>query len=369
MTTTDTAPTPAPPADDDAATDAFVEKVFAAVLGAQEVQAAAIGDRLGWYDALAAGAATSTELAEATGTDERYAREWLEHQTVAGWIACEDPTLDALARRYLLPPGHVEVLTDREGLAHVLPLARFAAGAGKHLDALVEAYRTGAGVSWDDLGDDLREGQAAMNRPLFVRQLGHEHLRSIPDVDAALRAGGRVADVGAGYAWSSIGVAQAYPEATVDAFDLDAPSIERARRHIAEAGVADRVTAHCVDAATVSADVAYDLVLALECIHDLPDPVGVLATMRRLAGDHGAVIVMDENVGDVFTGEPDDVERVMYGFSLTCCLPDGRAHEHSVATGTVMRASTLEAYAREAGFAAVEVLPVENDFFRFYRLR
>ncbi len=359
------------PADTDPAAqeEAFAEKVFGALLGAQETQAAFVGHRLGWYQALVDGPLTSTELAERTGTAERYAREWLEHQTVAGWLACDNPGADHSERRFRLPPAHVAVLTDPESLSHVLPFACLVAGLGKHLDTIIGAYRTGGGVSWAELGEDPREAQAAGNRPLFVKQLGHELLASVPDIDAALRAGGRVADIGAGFAWSSIGVAQAYPAATVDAYDIDAPSVEAARRNIAEAGLADRVRAHCVDAGTIDPDQPYDLVMALECIHDLPDPVSVLATMRRLAGDTGAVVVMDENVGETFTGEPDDVERLMYGFSLMCCLPDGKAHECSVETGTVMRPSTFEGYAIEAGFSSVEILPIDNDFFRFYRLR
>ena len=108
---------------------------------------------------------------------------------------------------------------------------------------------------------------------------------------------------------------------------------------------------------------------AFECVHDLPDPVGVLAAMRRLAGDDGAVVVMDERVAETFTAPGDDVERLMYGYSLMCCLADGMAHQPSAGTGTVMRPSTLRRYAVEAGFAEVEILDIANDFFRFYRLR
>jgi hypothetical protein len=110
-------------------------------------------------------------------------------------------------------------------------------------------------------------------------------------------------------------------------------------------------------------------VFAFECVHDLPDPVGVLAAMRALAGDHVAVVVMDERVAEAFTAPGDDVERLMYGYSLLCCLADGMAHQPSAATGTVMRPATLRRYAVEAGFAEVEVLDIANDFFRFYRLR
>lgn len=347
--------------------EAFAERLFAALLGAQEIQAAYLGDRLGWYRALATAPLTSVELAQRTGTDERYAREWLEHQAACAWVTVDDPALPGTERRYALPPAHAEVLTDDDSLLFAAPFARFVAGLGRHLGAIAEAYRTGDGVSWSELGEDPREAQAAANRSLFLRQLATEILPSIPDVHARLVAGGRVVDVGCGAGWSSIGIALAYPSVTVEGYDLDGPSIEMARRHAAEAGVADRVRFHHGDAAAAARD-AHDLVLALECIHDLGDPVAVLAAMAGLAGDDGAVIVMDERVGEQFRGPADEVERLFYGFSLTCCLPDGRSHEHSVATGTVMRPATLAGYTAEAGFATVEVLDVDHDFFRFYRL-
>lgn len=354
-------------------THAFVERIFGAVLATMDLHAVYLGDRLGYYRALAAGPLTSAELAAHSGTAERYAREWLEQQAVTG-ILVTDPAEDALRRRYALPAAYVAPLTDGLDLSHVAPLARAVIGFAKQTDKLVDAFRTGGGVSWAEHGADAREGQAAANRPLFLGPLGREYLPSIPDVDAALRAGGRVADVGCGLGWSSIGIALAYPGATVDGYDVDRPSVEAARRNAREAGVDDRVRFHAsgiTDAAAVDGAEPdpYDAVFAFEAVHDLPDPVGVLAAMRRLAGTRGAVVVMDERVAETFTAPGDDVERLMYGYSLLCCLADGMAHAPSAATGTVMRPDTLRRYATEAGFGGVEVLDIANDFFRFYRLR
>jgi 2-polyprenyl-3-methyl-5-hydroxy-6-metoxy-1,4-benzoquinol methylase len=181
-----------------------------------------------------------------------------------------------------------------------------------------------------------------------------------------------VADLGCGGGWSSIAIALAYPGVTVDGFDVDAPSIDMARRHAAEAGVDDRVRFHHADGTALpdGDDDAgdYAAVFAFECVHDLADPVSFLATMGRLAGDDGAVIVMDERTEERFTAPGSELERLFYGYSLTFCLPDGLSRRPSVGTGTVMRPDTLAAYAKEAGFSATEVLPVEHDFFRFYRL-
>jgi 2-polyprenyl-3-methyl-5-hydroxy-6-metoxy-1,4-benzoquinol methylase len=212
------------------------------------------------YRALTDGPLTSAELAGRTGTVERYAREWLEQQAVTGLLET-DPALDAACRRYTRPDAYVAPLTDGLDLSHLAPLAQAMIGFVKQTDRMVEAFRTGGSVSWAEHGPDAREGQAAANRPLFLGPLGREYLPSIPDVDAALRAGGCVADVGCGLGWSSIGIAPAYPDATVDGYDLDLPSIATARRNAREAGVGDRVRSHAVDAAIVDEPV-YDAVFA-----------------------------------------------------------------------------------------------------------
>ena len=126
---------------------------------------------------------------------------------------------------------------------------------------------------------------------------------------------------------------------------------------------------HQVDIGAVSANQPYDLVMAFECVHDLPYPVRALRAMRELAGDHGTVLVADMKVSERFSPPGDLVERLMYGFSLSICLPDSMSHPGSAATGTAMRPDTFRRYAELAGFAAVELVDVDHDFWRFYRLR
>jgi SAM-dependent methyltransferase len=366
MTITTPDPTaPAPPADD---VETFADKVFADLLGAMSTYAVTIGVTLGWYEALArSGSMSSDELAAATGTDERYAREWLEQQTISGYLHIAGRNTDPTSRRYAISAAGAEVLANRDSLAYMAPFAGLLSALGSSLDGIIDVYRTGDGFGWHEHGDKARCGQAEANRPMFLNLLAKEYLASIGDVHATLSGTARVADVGCGLGWSSIGVAQAYPGVTVDGYDIDEPSIERAKVYAAEAGVADRVRFHTADVGTLAAG-GYDLALALECIHDLADPVSVLAAMRSMVKPDGVVIVMDERVGETFTGDADSVEQLMYGFSLLCCLPDGRNAAQSVATGTVMRQPTFEGYAHQAGFSSVEVLPIENDFFRFYRL-
>jgi len=346
------------------------QRLFDAVLGAIDMWSVYLGEKLGLYVALAErGPLTSAELAAATQIDPRYATEWLEQQTVTGFLEVDDPDLPGDRRRYALPASHAEVLTDPDSLNYLAPFMRLTTAAGMQLPALVEAYRTGGGIGWNQYGPDMRTGQAEMNRPWFLRALGTQWFPAVPELDQRLRAGARVADIGCGEGWSSIAMALAYPDAVVDGYDLDEPSVQAARAHAEQAGVAGRVTFVAGDAAAADRDGGYEVVTAFECIHDLARPVDVLATMRRLAKTDGQVIVMDERVAERFPGPGDDIERVMYGFSLLICLPDGRSHNPSAATGTVMRPDTLRRYADEAGFSGVEVLPIDNDLWRFYRLQ
>jgi SAM-dependent methyltransferase len=348
--------------------DAFAQRLFASALGGLEALSVYVGDRLGWYRSLATdGPATATQLADRTGTHARYAREWLEGQAVYGILVAE-PASTATDRRYSIPAAVAEVMTAEQSLAYVGPLPRTLVAAASRMPELLAAYRTGGGVGWDEFGDDARECQADMNRPWLEHQLAPA-LAGVDDIHAILsRSGARIADVGCGAGWSTIGIGRAYPNAHLDGYDIDAPSVEMARRNAAQAGLADRVSFHHVGGDELTGP--YDVVFAFECIHDMPRPVDVLAAVRRAVKPDGAVIIMDEAVADEFGAPGDEVERLMYGFSLFICLPDGLSSHPSVGTGTVMRPSTLASYAREAGFEGVDVLPIEGfGFWRFYRLR
>ncbi len=344
------------------------DRIFAMCLAGAESMSIYLGDRLGFYRALAReGPATSAELAQRTGTAERYAREWLEQQAVCGLLVARG---DSVGRRYDLPAAVAEVLTDETSLGYLGPLPRMFAASATHLPDLLEAYRTGGGVRWEELGADARESQAALNRPWFERRLG-EALRGVADLHEALsRPGARILDVGCGGGWSSLALAAAYPDASVEGVDIDAASVEMARAHAERAGVGDRVRFRHDDAAGLAGSEPYDAAFAFECVHDMPRPHEVLAAVREAVRPDGCVVVMDEAVADEFTAPGDELERFMYAASLFVCLPDGLSSPPSRATGTVMRRSTLTGYAHEAGFESVEVLPIEDfGFFRFYRLR
>jgi SAM-dependent methyltransferase len=351
--------------------DAVANRLSQAVLGTFDLFSVYLGERLGFYRKLdTGGPATSIELAQRAGTDERYAREWLEQQAVTGFLSCNNPEAGPLERRYSLPEGFDQLFVDPTNMTPMAAYARIVAGTLVPLDALIEAYRTGAGVPYEEYGADLAEGQAAVTRPLFTHYLAKEWIPAIPKVDARLRADppARVADIGMGFGWSSIEIARGYPSVRVDGFDLDEASVLAANANAEHAGVSDRVTFQRRDAGDPELAGAYDFALAFECIHDMANPVATLSAMRRLVGLGGRVLIVDEKTAATFAPNGDDMERSLYGFSIFHCLPVGRVDRSSVETGAVMREETFRRYAAEAEFGSVEVLPIENDSFRFYLL-
>jgi predicted O-methyltransferase YrrM len=287
----------------------------------------------------------------------------MEQQAVTGLL---DVTGDG---RFLLPPAVAEALTDTTSLAFIGPLSRMLIAPAAQLPALLDAYRTGGGVSWEQLGADARESQADMNRPWYESVLPGA-LAGVPHLHAALgRPAARIAEIGCGGGWASIALARAYPAAEVHAYDVDAATVRMARENVRASGLEQRVDVVHSDAAGLP-EGRYDVVFAFECLHDMPYPVEVLAAARRALVPDGVVIVMDEAVAEEFRPDGDLTERLMYGFSLLVCLPDGMAHPDSAGTGTVMRESTLRAYGLQAGFQDISVLPIEDfGFWRFYQLR
>ena len=349
--------------------DKLADRLLGAVIGALDLQAVYIGDRLGLYSALALGGpATPLELGERARIHPRYAREWLEHQAVGGFIDVDDADAAPDERRYTLPDGHADVLIEPDSLSLVAPLARFLVGTARTMPALLEAYRTGAGVDWADYGPDVIEAQESINRPQFLHHVGH-WIDALPDIAARLRSGsGRVADLACGTGWSSIAIARHFPGVHVDGIDVDKGSIERARAHAAREGMTDRVSFLFADAAAADGAGQYDLVTIFEAVHDMARPAEVLAAARRLLAPGGAVLIGDERVAATFTAPGDEVERMFYGYSVVACLANGLVDTPSVGTGTILRPPALEAIAREAGFGGFTILPTEHDSFRFYRL-
>lgn len=336
----------------------LADRLSDAVLHTLELSHVWLGAELGLYAALREGGpSTPAELAGRAGIAERYAREWLEQQAVAGILEVAD------GRRFSLPDDHAEVLLDPDSLLHRVPIAYNALDVVRALPLLREAFRSGSGVPASAYGEQGGNGAGDENRPEYLHHLATTWLPAMPDVHARLSAGARVADLGCGTGWSSIAIARGYPASRVDGIDLDPVSIAQAQAN-AE-GLGARVSFRAGDADTLDGD--YDLVCLLECLHDMSDPVSVLRAARSRVAADGVVFVMEERVAEEFTAPGDRVERAHYAWSAVMCLPASLNEQPSAAIGTAIRPATVRELGREAGFSRVETLPIDHDAWLFYR--
>lgn len=355
-------------AEDELKVEEFAGKLFAACLATMELANVELGVRLGLYGALTTGGPmTAGDLAKAAGIVDRYAQEWLEQQAVAGIVSVDDVAKPSVERRFSLPKAHAHVLTEDDSEACMKPCAAVVPWAGKALDIMTNEFRNGTGAAFGLF--DLHDVQAAFTRPVFVNHLIQTWLPALPDVQARLAGGQlvRIAEMGCGEGLAAITIAKAYANVKIDGYDLDDASIARARAEAIEAGVADRVQFELRDASDPSVSGKYDLVMAIEMVHDVPDPVGILRTMKKLAAETGTVLVVDERTEDSFTVPANEMERLFYAFSTLHCLAVSM-QQGGAGTGTVMRTDTLRAYATQAGFSKVDVLDVDHPQFRLYQL-
>jgi 2-polyprenyl-3-methyl-5-hydroxy-6-metoxy-1,4-benzoquinol methylase len=348
---------------------ALSSRLLNATIQALELYSVYLGKELGLYEAMQGGGwFTPPELARTAGVATRYAREWLEQQAVAGFLQVDSAAAAADQRRYRLPSDHTDVLVNEAHPDHLAPLAQMVAGIGGALDRVVHAYRTGGGVAYPHFGAAFRAGQAGINRPAFASDLASRWIPAMPDLHAALESTRvRVADVGCGIGWSTLAMTGAFPRAEVIGFDADHASVDDARRNAAMGGVVARFEVR--DAEAIAGAGPFDLVLVLEALHDMARPQEALRALREALAPGGSVVIADEKVGDRFHAPGDDIERLMYGWSILHCLPVAMAEQPSAAIGTVIRSDTVQRLARAAGFARVEVVPIDAGFFRLYRLR
>jgi ubiquinone/menaquinone biosynthesis C-methylase UbiE len=306
---------------------------------------------------------SSTELAVKTGYNERYVREWLECMAVNGYIEHDDE-----ANRFSISPEYGTVLSDQDNSSYMASFLCWIPSLAGVIEPLMEAFRSGGGVPYEDYGADTLEAVGMGNRPMFVNDYVDIWIPALPEIKTILEDGGRVAEIGCGVGWSSISLAKGFPNVKIDAFDMDRASIEQARANAEKAGVSDSITFHLAAAESIEHDTPYDLVTAFECIHDMAYPVKALNKMKNMLAPNGIVLISDEAAGENLKENSNFLGRFLYNFSVLHCLPQAMVFPDSAGTGTAMSVSTLRKYAIAAGFTKIDILPIDNPFWRFYRL-
>jgi 2-polyprenyl-3-methyl-5-hydroxy-6-metoxy-1,4-benzoquinol methylase len=344
--------------------EALAERIFDQVSGAMSVLNLYLGYRLRLFEALdETGPCSAEELARTTGYSERYLREWLECMVANRYIDHH-----AGSGRFRITPEQKAVYLEPDHPAHALPNVAFIPSLASVLPRLMQAFRDGTGVPFEEYGADLVDAQGAGYRPIFANDLVSGWIGAMPDIVARLRRGGRVADVGCGVGWSAIAIARAFPEVRIDGIDPDARSIAAARQNAAEAGLSDRIRFHQTGVEEASVAGPFELVTLFECLHDMAYPVEALRAIRKLVAGDGAVLLSDEKVAESLEENTSPLGRLYYNFSVLHCLPQSMAYPASAATGAVIRPSTVRHYASEAGFRRAELLPVDSPLFHLYRL-
>lgn len=322
----------------------FLGKVVSEVGAAYNTVLTAIGDELGLYDALADnGPLTAKDLASRTETAERYVREWANAQAASGFLR-----YDAENETYELPAEQAYVLADRTSPFYLAGMFQAAPTVFGITPRIVEGFRTGKGVGWHEHGEALFEGTERFFRSGYQANLVDSWIPALDGVEAKLRAGARVADVGCGYGASTIIMAKAYPDSTFIGFDYHAASIEAARRRAAEAGVSDRV---CFEVATADAyPGTYDLVTYFDCLHDMGDPVAASWHVLESLAPDGTWMLVEPRAGDRVEDNLNPVGRLFYGISTMVCTPASLAQEGRMALGAQAGNARLEEVVRAAGF-------------------
>jgi 2-polyprenyl-3-methyl-5-hydroxy-6-metoxy-1,4-benzoquinol methylase len=335
--------------------DKLMQFVFRAVdeVGATLNAALVVmGDKLGLYRAMAgAGALTPAELAQRTGTAERYVREWLCAQAAGGYVA-----YDPDSGRYTLPPEQTVALTDSDSPAYLPGFFQIAVGSVLDSPRIVERARTGEGLGWHEHVHDVHEGCDRFFRPGYNAHLISEWLPALDGVVAKLEAGAHVADVGCGHGSSTILMAKAFPNSTFVGSDYHDGSIETARRHAEEAGVADRVRFQVAPASAYGGS-NYDLVTMFDCLHDMGDPVGAARHVASTLALDGTWMIVEPHAGDRVEDNLNPVGRAFYAFSTLLCTPASLSQEVGLALGAqagearirdVVRAGGLNGFRRAA---------------------
>lgn len=349
-----------------APSETLEDRLITSATATLEMYSIHIGRTLGLYQVLAEAPRTPAELAEAAGIHPRYGREWLEQQAVAGFLQVDGTAADQDERVYRLDARAAAIFTGGEDPSHVSPLADILVGIGQTLDRVTEAYRTGGGVTFGDYGPHMMRGQGAINRPAFTHDLVSSWIGAVDGLTERLNSGATIADLGCGVGWAAIAMADQLPGATVIGWDLDPQSIAAARKNAAEAGV--EVRFELANAAAMDREGPFDLITILEALHDMSNPVEVLQAAHQVLAEDGLVLVADEKVADQFTAPGDELERMMYGWSITHCLPAAMAEQPSAAIGTVIRAPIVHQLARSAGYGSSETLDADAGFFQLHVL-
>ena len=364
MTASDGPPTPPL---DMSKVQTFAFKMIADITACQMGTLTTIGDRLGLFTLLAtSGPVTCAEFASRAEIHERYAREWLSAMACHGYIAYDDTE-----KRFFMAPEHAFCLANPDSPFFLTPMIVMAPSYWNNIDLLTEAFQQGGGVPQERFGSEWRCGFERFSRTAFRNNLAQDWIPAMPQVDAALKAGGTVADIGCGNGQALIYLAQAYPEAILVGYDIFAPSVESANANAAAAGLSDRLRYEVYDAAE-GIPGSYDLITTFDVVHDMPRPRPALKQIRNALKSDGTYFVLEFKFWSDLQkniDHPMGIGAFGYSVSTNYCMTQALA-VGGEGTGTCMGEDKMRELASEAGFTHFQTLDFPgNPFNLFYEIR
>ena len=324
--------------------NSFIGQFVADLGAAAHAGMVVIGEKLGLYKTLAAGAMSSSELAARTKTDERYLREWLASQAAGGYV-----TYDEHTNKFSLSEEQAFALANEDSPAYLPGAFELALGSLAAVPRITESFRTGNGMGWHEHADGVFHGCEKFFRPGYAANLVSAWIPSLQDVQQKLEVGARVADVGCGKGASTLLMAKAFPRSRFYGFDYHAESIEGARESARRAGLADRVTFEVAKAKEFPGN-GYDFVAVFDCLHDMGDPIGAAAHVRQSLAKDGTWMIVEPFANDHLKDNLNPVGRIYYSFSTLLCTPCSRSQEVGLCLGAQAGESRIREVVTSAGF-------------------
>jgi SAM-dependent methyltransferase len=340
--------TPAQLPIDESKLNAFLGQAIGEMGAAMNAALIVLGDRLGLYKAMAgAGPLTSAQVATKTNLNERYVREWLSAQAAGGFV-----TYDAAAKTFTLPPEQAFALALEDSPVYLPGFFLIVSSVMKDVPKIEEGFRSGKGVGWHEHDHELFHGTEKFFRPNYRAHLVNEWIPALEGVEAKLKAGAKVADVGCGLGTSTILMAEAYPKSTFVGSDYHDRSIELARAAATRVGVGDRVKFEVAAAKTYPGS-GYDLVAFFDCLHDMGDPVGAAQHVLKSLDRDGTWMIVEPFANDRLEDNLNPIGRIFYSASTTLCTPASLSQEVGLALGAQAGEARLTKVLKDAGFTRV----------------
>lgn len=326
----------------------LIGKMLGDLGGAFSVPTVRIGYRLGLFRALQKGPVTSNELAARTELAERYVREWALAQAANGYI-----TYDSESGQFGLSPEQAMVFAIEDSPVYLAGAFDLAAAMVEGQDKVEQAFPTGEGVAWGDSAGCLFCAVGAFFRPGYVNGIVQSWLPALDGAVPRLVEGAKVADVGCGVGFSTLLMARAFPNSRFIGYDFHEPSIDQARDHAREHGLADRVQFETAAAKEIGGS-DFDLITMFDSLHDMGDPRGCASHMRSMLKPDGMWMIVEPIAGDHPSeniGNP--VSRLYYNASTMICVPTSLAQEVGEALGAQAGEKKIKEVLTGAGFTRV----------------